>query len=102
MEIDYTNYDEMETGKIYTFEYLGDATLIVPKEEYLRDEDDFYGVEDVVWHIDLTGMRRVEPIAPMPACGYEDEGRWLECTRIAPVRVCPECLRIEAEQNGTN
>jgi hypothetical protein len=79
--------NDMEVGKIYTLEYLGLAVLIIPEAEWCGEDVEY---DEAVWHIDLNGQSGA-------ACGYNDVGGWLECTRIAPVKVCRECLRLERE-----
>jgi len=69
--------------------YTGDNYLIVPQDELERDDEDFNGEYDAVWHI---ANKRVGK----SLCGYEIENvEWYACTRLAPVKVCSECLKIE-------
>lgn len=65
--------------------------LVVPQVEYYCEDDDFYGLYDAVWHIAIDGANQT-------VCGNQP---WFAASRAAPVEVCPECLRLDAEHDGT-
>lgn len=71
----------------------GDSVLIVPQSEYDLETEDFDGTYDAVWHIDIDGRSGT-------LCGYSTndmDTEWFEAHRNASMKVCPECLRLEAE-----